>query len=346
MQAADNRDLLHQPVAHAPPPEEEPAESSEPDPDEEALTDDDPDEWRVAVKIHSYQRRPSYDILWIARDESLDSWMTRAHIILGPVDRQCELVLPLFQPETRFVCLLLVLRLWAAQGKKPVLVCDVRRPDEAYLEAVGPEDGLRDFMPSWGQERSEMVAVFQGPRVLTADATFHDAILPGDALFYQPHTWPAPPCVEARHLLADPGRAWRAGDALPTLQTPTLRYLLLGQGEAHSLYDLRVGLVLPQIADATGIPSRSLRIKTQLEVFPDLCVQGSMAHRCLAYRDLDMLLDSNHFILFIDPRHLGLPVCARLVKSLRLTVAALLHLAGAVVPEAFVSSFADTAAVL
>ena len=114
---------------------------------------------------------------------------------------------------------------------------------------------------------------------------------------------------------------------------PPLRYALLGQGEAVSLYDLQVGPVLPQIADATGMPRTTLRIKTQVEPFHALCIHGQPAHQCLAYRDWAGASLQPMFVLFLDCRHLGVAVCARVVSRLQLTAADLLCLADAVVPD-------------
>ena len=308
-------------------------ESSGPDSDVEVDLESDPEAWRVPVKILAFQEVPKFDVLWVARHEPVESWLTRAQILLAPPDQQFDIVLPFLQPPDRFVHLLMVPKLWSQQGRVPVLVCDGRRPEAAYLESVADGEGFRDFLPLFGLPCDERVAVYRGTsrEVVETDVVLQP--MPGEVFFYQPLSWPPPESLDARRVLADHRCEWRAGDVLPQVAVPPLRYALLGQGEAVSLYDLQVGPVLPQIADATGIPRATLRIKTQVEPFHALCIHGQPAHRCLAYRDWAGASLQPMFVLFLDCRHLGVAVCARVVSRLQLTAADLLCLADAVVPD-------------
>ena len=164
----------------------EEGESSGPDSDVEVDLESNPEAWRVPVKILAFQRVPTFDVLWVARHESVESWMTRAQILLAPPDRQFDLVLPYLQPPGRFVHLLMVPRLWSQQGRVPVLICDVRRPDAAHLASVADGEGFRDFLPLFGQPCDERVAVYRGTTraVVETGIVLHPE--PGEVFFFQP----------------------------------------------------------------------------------------------------------------------------------------------------------------
>ena len=164
-----------------------------------------PEEWRVPVMIVAFQTAPRYDVLWIAHDEPPASWMVRAQILVAPPGGLFEIVLPDFQPNSPFLCLLAVPACWRALHMHAVLVCDVRSPDTAHLAIARPDDSLSDLLLLFGQSVEERISVFRGvaePRD-EADEFEHPAV--AETFLYQPVDWSPPAFTAARVFLGSLG---------------------------------------------------------------------------------------------------------------------------------------------
>ena len=290
-----------------------------------------PDRWRIMVRVLAYQSAPKYDTLWVARGESTESWLARANMLLAPPGGLHDLVLPPCQPLSRCVCLLQVPKWWQTSRLHAVLLADVRRPDEAYVEVVREDDGLEDFLPLHGQMVEETLEVFRCLGPADADVPVpHPAI--ASTFLFQPEGRPPPTFVAAASYLQDHTRAVGPGHVGPQPVPSTWQRLLVGAGAAHRVWTLRPGPIRAAVAEATAIPVETLLCAVQRRPFPDLCVQGQLIHGCISYRRRNRRVTQEYFTLFFDARELGCPVCSAVVTKLIFTPEELLTYVGGSLP--------------
>ena len=296
-------------------------------------SDESVEEWRVPVLVLFLQRAPVFEVLWVARGESADSWLSRASILVSPPGGRYEVVLPSFQPDGRFLFLLAMPMFWRQQGQHAVLLCDARTPLRAYLQLAGPHDMLGDILPLHGQGVNEVVSVFRGVQgAPTAAVDFQHPEVASTFLF-QPAAWAPPAFRLAETFLSDHACRWGLDESPPTFHSDPLCYLLLGQGDEQLVFCLQPGPIAPQVAAIVHIPCSRLVLTLQRGLFADPCIHGQPVHRAVCFRDSMCLPHPPSFALFIDAREFGATLCARVFPRLLLTVGELLHAADAHVPD-------------
>ena len=308
-----------------------------------ALTDDDDELKRVPVLILVFQGPCQQHTLWISSDESLDSFMTRASILLNPDPVHFDLLPANPQPDgTRFL-FVLAPNWWALSGMRPV-VCHLRQPDcEPFVHVVFPGEDLEASLPHaifgmHGQldlylpptSPGQHVAV-AGPRSLALE------LQPGALLLFQADAGLPPDLLAPlEHLRAmSHVRAEEFPDDVLYRPHPCDVVLL---GVEYEQYVLRLGGVPIKrlVSSSLGIAEADVYLHHQPVPFAQLTVAGQAVSACFGLRS--RAVHGGEPVgrgMFIDCRAVGRPVVYRTVQALRLCPSDVCHMLDVGIPAGY-----------
>ena len=189
-------------------------------------------EWRMPVRVISYQRAHYYSHLWVASGETLDEIMTRAHVLLLPVGGIWELLVPDAQPNADCLTILSYPGWWPPDRLKPFLVSIGHRPTAPYFEVIRPGDELDDVVPRDGAEGQWDTFLASGAPDREV-GTLPDS---ADMLFVQAHDLPIPTFCVATTVAADSSLDTPSRH-IPAAPAPDpMTYVLLGPGHRCRTY--------------------------------------------------------------------------------------------------------------
>ena len=312
-------------------------------PEPAALTDDDDELKRVPVLILVFQGPCQQHTLWISSDESLDSFMTRASILLNPDPVHFDLLPANPQPDgTRFL-FVLAPNWWALSGMRPV-VCHLRQPDcEPFVHVVFPGEDLEASLPHaifgmHGQldlylpptSPGQHVAV-AGPRSLALE------LQPGALLLFQADAGLPPDLLAPlEHLRAmSHVRAEEFPDDVLYSPHPCDVVLL---GVEYEQYVLRLGGVPIKrlVSSSLGIAEADVYLHHQPVPFAQLTVAGQAVSACFGLRS--RAVHGGEPVgrgMFIDCRAVGRPVVYRTFQALRLCPSDVCHMLDVGIPAGY-----------
>ena len=279
---------------------------------------DEPTEWRLQVKVFAFQRSTKFCRLFVARNESIEDFMTRAGILLKPLDMEYDLLLAGGQPSDDCLSVLLVPAWWRQYNLCTLLVAGDDMSEPAFVNVVPNDCTIADVLPPALQRDMRQCDVYTTFEPVDAEGTQRRAN-PGDLVFMRAVGAPEPRLRRARDILADsslevgPGRPYAANPS----EAPV--YALLGVGFEHTVVPVEAGAIAPQLAAAVHATERELHFWFQDEPFVELEVLGRPIRRCIGYRHKALHVCSAGRAIFIDARSLGLAVCCRWMSGECLT---------------------------
>ena len=270
-----------------------------------------PSDWRMPVRILTYQVQDSFRTLFVAAGESVADVHVRAAILLSPAGLAHEVLISDPQPCSSWLTVMLVPSWWRAVGLHAVLVTERNAVERDHVALCHGGVLTTSLLPDALDEASRRVEVYRSGSLLEVG----DDIDAGTILFLQSPGQPAPRLPTAQEIIQD--YTVECEDSqLPVPETiPPLRYLLLDDSSGQTLIELQHGPVSPQVAQAVSCTAADVRVwfqKGPSGVFGNISVQGRAVQKCLGNRVVPNAPDQPHHMVFIDARQLGVPICCRL----------------------------------
>ena len=293
------------------------------------------EEWLLLVRVMCFQQPSTYRSMWVSTHDTVDSFMTRARILLTPVDGFFELHLPQTQPDGGHLTVILTPIWWRVVSLHVILVINMDPDSSHFATVLCPDAVTRNYLPCDAQRRSASVNIYT------------DFVEDESAM----ESWPHPPVGSAvvlqdRHLgvprlpspddiLANRGNAIDEDDVPSPRHDPETWYGLLGDGFEHNVIQLQEGALSPQISRAINVDAEGFSSWVQLAAFERLEIHGRQVGRCIGYRCDPGIQFRPVTALFIDGRLVGKPVCLRCTPNNFLDPAEVLGLIDVVLPAGY-----------
>ena len=296
---------------------------------------DSPDEWLLLIKILRHQRPAEFASLWISSEDSVDSFMQRAQILLVPPNGFFQVVLPETQPERHCLTVLVYPLWWNATPAKPFVIMQSGEEAVPFMQVAWPEDEWEELLPLHGQRREERVQAY---------TDFVDEAVPltqwpfppvGATVLLHSAGLPMPSLPSAEEVLANRLLSIRREDVPNVRHRAGMRYALLGLGFEQTVIELRAGAVMPQVCRVLNIPASEVIMSVQVSLFDQMEVQGVDVGRCIAYRSVATTRRNEGTMIFIDCRLVGRPVCCRMVSRAFLSAGDFLRMLDVVLPQGY-----------
>ena len=273
-----------------------------------------PPDWRLPVRVLSYQTQDVFRILFVADGESVAEVHTRASILLPPEGPACEVLIPDPQPCQAWLTAIVAPCWWRALGLHAVLVTERDAVERDHVALCHGGVLTASVLPDALDEDSRRIDAYSSGHLLEAGSN----IDPGTLLFLQRPGAPAPQLPNAQQIVQD-YTVDCDEHLLPVPEAaPPLRYLLLDDRFGQTLIELQYGPVCPQVAAVAPCEASDVKVwfqKGPSGVFGNIGVQGRVVQKCLGYRVLDTARDHPGHMVFIDARQLGIQICCRLFSQ-------------------------------
>ena len=302
------------------------------DPDDEPDGDDNDDEGgRNPVKLQILITGLCSSV----SEDTVGSFMSRARIILAPLEGFFRFEIPTLQPDRRCLTVFMFPAWWSYIPANPFLIVQRGAKDALFVQVARPNEDIDHTLPLHGQDRDEHVHAY---------TDFLEGEVPLDQ-------WPTPPIaatvvLQSTHLpppilpnveevLSSSQFAIREADVPDHPHRPGMQNALLGVDYEQTVIRMQTGAVNPQVCRALHRDAHTLALWGQLTVFEDLEAQGTAVGRCIGFRDAAMGFDAGCTTIFIDGRLASRPVCCRVVRQNVLGPQDVLDLLGVELPEGY-----------
>ena len=167
--------------------------------DEVAQELDEPTEWRLQVNVFAFQRSTKCCNLFVAGHESVEDFMTRAEILLKPLDMEYDLLLAGGQPSEDSLSVMLVPAWWRQYNLCTLLVASDDMSEPAFVNVVPNDCPVADVLPPafrHDRRRCDVYTTFE-------HVDGQESANPGDLVFKRAVGEPEPRLRPARDILAD-----------------------------------------------------------------------------------------------------------------------------------------------
>ena len=323
-------------------PDQDNARPDEDDPDSEqegesadTTTDDEPLEWLMLIRVLRFQRPAELRALYVSSQDSVESFLQRATIILAPIGGFWELLIPEVQPDLQGLTVLIA-PVWWRQSQVNAFVIIPMGPQELpFMQVARPQDEWGALLPLHGQDRDEQLHAFADFVIDSRNVVDWPMPPPGATVALGRSGEEIPDFPTAQNVLGDPRHAIRAVDIPHHEQRPGMQYGLLGIGFEQYVFHMRTGAVAPQVSQFTQIDPSELVLWVQLAPFDDVEIQGQDVGRCMGFRSNAMISRNSCTALFIDGRLVGRPICCRPLHNNTLMPQDVLNLLEVQLPDGY-----------
>ena len=298
---------------------------------------DDVTEWRVLCAVLGYQMQTRYNTLWVARDESLASFLERAYIILLPADASLSMSLIDPSPCSGMLTFVVYPAWWSHADFTTFLLAWPEDETPPFVEIGRSTNVLADFLPVRREGREEHVDVFTTTDLQPQGVDEVFCPPTGSLVLVRPPSVDEPTVHQAQHIINDYRLAFPVGAQYPPPVDGSRVTLLLGVGFEQLLVRHVEGARHAELAAAYQIAEDEAEFYHAVAPFERTAVRGATADGLVAIRDKRVSVGSaNGGGVFFDPRDVGRPICFRLLPTKTMPADALLGLLDLTLPPGLI----------
>ena len=308
-------------------------EDSPPGPDDDASSESEA-EWRVRVTVMRFQEDSVSTILWAARHEDVATFMTRASFLLCPLDGSQQLVCVEPQPDPDSLHLICCPTWWQSEAIHAFLLRWPDTPASWFVDAAKPDSLLSDLIPQISLGEADNVDVYTSARrpPTRLDEPFQphigaivDIRTPGNQTEHMP---------SARSIIANRTACARGVDRRNVATNGASHVLIIDGVGRHRALPWHDEIADERVAAAANIPATDLQLCWMRAPFSGVTFHGrKIVGFCSARQASHFPHARRQRILFVDARHLGLPICCVSFPHLTIDAAEMCAVLGIRVPE-------------
>ena len=268
--------------------------------------------WHLPICLLEFQRQDSFHILRVEKGDNLLKVLHTAGVVLAHDGPETELFVPDPQPQAQWLTVVRAPRWWRHQGLHAVLVAARGMPEPSHVALYHFGVTIPSLLPPVDEPSRRHVDVYNTGR----EVQDSEDVAAGTMFLFQDRGSAMPVLPSVDEIIADHTLDCAAEQMPRPAPIPNTQYLLLGEEFQQSVLELAYGSVTRQVADAVGITAIDTTVWFQRGpsgIFGPISVRGVMVEKCIAYRCCETVPVG--VVLFIDPRHLGKPVCSRLFAT-------------------------------